>query len=228
MVRAGDRFFAAGCRCGELKNNSPAINAAALVDFVEVSAENVSQGAAGRGIGTLLGLQNANGNGGGLQTGIKIGGEPLQIRCQLGEFLARHPEPGHQTGERVIAGIDSPRDRQGEGLLGERRMPSSITMRMTVRHAQVLPRDVSRIKSTLRAAFAVTAVAARAALDLGRNLHVAEKRFDLATLATHALKVDFFATVLLRIQRRIRKDGSQERKWQECGGKPSCRTMARR
>src|SRR5260370_39608343 len=107
-------------------------------------------------------------------------------------------------------------------------MPSSITMRMTVRHAQVLPRDVSRIKSTLRAAFAVTAVAARAALDLGRNLHVAEKRFDLATLAIHALKVDFFATILLRIQRRIRKDGSQERKWQECGGKPSGRSMARR
>src|SRR5258708_7449892 len=227
MVRAGDRFFAAGCRCGELKNNSPAINAAALVDFVEVSTENISHGAAGPGIGTLLGLQNANGNGGGLQTGIKIGGEPLQIRCQLGEFLARHPEPGHQTGERVIAGIDSPRDRQGEGLPGECRMPSS-TMRMTVRDAQVLPRDVSWIKSTFRTAFAVTAVAARAALDLGRNLHVAEKRFDLATLAIHALKVDFFATVLLRIQRRIRKDGSQERKWQECGGKPSCRSMARR
>src|SRR5258708_39232872 len=106
-------------------------------------------------------------------------------------------------------------------------MPSSITMRMTVRHAQVLPRDVSRIKSPLRAAFAVAAVATRAALDLGRNLHVAEKRFDLATLAIHALKVDFLTTVLLRIQ-SIGQDRSQERKWQECDGKPSCRSMARR
>src|SRR5689334_13457191 len=85
---------------------------------------------------------------------------------------------------------------------------------MAVRNSQILPSNIARVLSILRAAFSISTMAARAGLELGGNLQVSHLAFDFFSCAICSLKVDFSATRFLRSQLGRVKCRRVERKQQ--------------
>src|SRR5262249_27747142 len=85
---------ASGCLT-QLQYDSPTVNSTALVDFVKVCRQDRSDCVAGVCAVSLLRHQTAKGYAGRPYPGIKVAGEPLHVREQIGELLLRHLEPGH-------------------------------------------------------------------------------------------------------------------------------------